>query len=73
MLSIAAREADIVGVNFSLAEGEVNPVVAATGTAEATREKIAWIREAAGERLGTIEMNVTVFVCAVTDDREGMA
>lgn len=73
VLSIAAREADIVGVNFSLAEGEVNPVVAATGTAEATREKIAWIREAAGERLGTIEMNVTVFVCIVTDDREAMA
>ena len=73
VLSIAAREADIVGVNFSLAEGEVNPVVAATGTAEATREKIAWIREAAGERLGTIEMNGTGFVCIVTDDREAMA
>ena len=73
VLSIAAREADIVGVNFSLAEGEVNPVVAATGTAEATREKVAWIREAAGERLGAIEMNVTVFVCMVTDERETMA
>ena len=73
ILSIAAREADIVGVNFSLAEGEVNPVVAATGTAEATREKVAWIREAAGERLGVIEMNVTVFVCIVTDEREAMA
>ncbi len=72
VLSIAAREADIVGVNFSLAEGEVNPAVAATGTAEATREKIAWIREAAGRRLGVIEMNVTVFVCMVTDDREAM-
>ena len=73
VLSIAAREADIVGVNFSLAEGEVNPVVAATGTAEATREKVAWIREAAGARLDDIELNVTVFVCIVTDDREAMA
>ena len=73
ILSIAAREADIVGVNFSLAEGEVNPAVAATGTADATREKVAWIREAAGERLGDIELNVTVFVCIVTDDREAMA
>ncbi len=73
VLSIAARNADIVGVNFSMAEGEVNPMATATGTAEATREKVAWIREAAGERLAEIEMNVTVFVCLVTDDREGMA
>ena len=60
-------------MNFSLAEGEVNPAVAATGTADATREKVAWIREAAGERLTDIELNVTVFVCMVTDDREAMA
>ena len=72
VLSIAAREADIVGVNFSLAEGEVNPAVAATGTAAATREKVAWIREAAGSRLDDLEFNVTVFVSMVTDDRDAM-
>lgn len=73
VLSIAAREADIVGVNFSLAEGEVNPTVAATGSAEATREKVAIIREAAGTRLNEIEMNVMVFMTQVTDDAPGMA
>ena len=73
VLSIAAREADIVGVNFSLAEGEVNPAVAATGTAEATREKVAIVREAAGDRMGDIEMNVMVFLSQVTDDAAGMA
>ena len=73
VLSIAAREADIVGVNFSLAEGVVNPKVAVTGSAQATDEKIAWIRDAAGERLSDIELNVTVFVGIVTDDRQGMA
>ncbi len=73
VLRLAAREAQIVGVNFSLAEGEVNPQVAITGTAEATREKIAWVREAAGARLDEIELNVTVFVSALTDDREGVA
>ena len=73
VLGIAAREADIVGVNFSLAEGEVNPKVAITGTASATREKIAWIREAAGIRFDELELNTTVFVAVVTDDREGMA
>ena len=73
VLSFAAREADIVGVNFVLAEGRVSPAVAVTGSAAATKEKIGWIREAAGARLGDIELNVTVFVSVVTDDRPGMA
>ena len=73
VLSLAAREADIVGVNFSLAEGVVNPTVAQTGSAEATAEKIGWIREAAGARFAELELNVTVFMTAVRDDREAFA
>lgn len=73
VLRIAAREADIVGVNFSLAEGEVNPKVAVTGSAQATREKIAWVREAAGARIDEIELNVLVFVAAITDDARTLA
>ncbi len=73
VLSIAAREADIVGVNFSLAEGEVNPKVAVTGSASATREKIGWIRQAAGARFAELELNVTVFFTVITDDRQAMA
>jgi probable F420-dependent oxidoreductase len=73
VLTLAAREADIVGVNFSLAEGVVNPAVAVTGSASATAEKIAWIRDGAGDRLDELELNVTVFFSAVTDDRQAMA
>ncbi len=73
VLRLAAREADIVGVNFSLAEGVVNPTVAQTGSAAATLEKIGWIREAAGPRLDELELNVTVFFTAVTDDQEAFA
>ena len=73
VLRLAAREADIVGVNFSLAEGVVNPTVAQTGSAEATAEKIGWIREAAGARFDGLELNVTVFMTAVRDDREAFA
>ena len=50
VLSYAAREADIVGVNFTLTEGVVNRAVMTTGSAAATAEKMAWIREAAGPR-----------------------
>ncbi len=73
VLSLAAREADIVGVNFELREGRVSREAMVSGTAEATAEKIRWIREAAGARFDDIELNVTVFAGIVTDDREKMA
>jgi probable F420-dependent oxidoreductase len=73
VLRLAAREADIVGVNFVLAEGMVNPKVAVTGSAVATAEKLAWIKDAAGPRINDIELNMTVFFTVVTEDRMGMA
>lgn len=73
VLRLAAREADIVGVNFVLAEGMVNPRVAVTGSATATAEKLAWIKDAAGPRFAEIELNVTVFFTVLTDDRNAMA
>ncbi|MEX2245550.1 MAG: TIGR03621 family F420-dependent LLM class oxidoreductase [Dehalococcoidia bacterium] len=73
VLKFAAREADIIGFNFSLHEGAVNRETMVTGTAAATDEKIGWVREGAGARMDELEMNVTVFVCVVTDDRASMA
>jgi probable F420-dependent oxidoreductase len=73
VLSFAAREADIIGVNFNLVEGQVNRATIETGTVAATKQKLAWIREAAGDRFNQIELNVTVFAVFVTDDRAGMA
>ena len=73
MLSIAARHANIVSVNYNLEQGAVNRMTMQTGGAELTADKIGWIREAAGSRFDEIELNVTVFVAIVTDDRDGMA
>jgi probable F420-dependent oxidoreductase len=73
MLRIAAREADIVNVNFDLREGAVNRNLVRTGLAEATDEKLGWIRDAAGERLERIELSVTIFLANITDDRESVA
>jgi probable F420-dependent oxidoreductase len=69
MLRLAAREADIVNVNFNLRDGRVSRSLVRSGLAEATDEKMAWIREAAGERLEHIELSVTVFLANITDDR----
>jgi probable F420-dependent oxidoreductase len=73
MLGIAAREADIVGINPSLHAGEVGPDAAADATAEATDRKLAWVREAAGDRFDDLELNCLVLATLVTDDRDGTA
>ena len=73
MLSLAAREADIVHVNYNLNEGRINPKLVQTGMAEATDEKLGWIREASGDRFDAIELGFTVFFANVTEDRESLA
>ncbi len=70
VLSIAAREADIIGINGTMHAGVVGPDAIATMTAQAVDDKIAIVRAAAGQRIDTIEMNVRVFMVQVTDARE---
>ena len=73
MLTLAAREAEMINVNFDLREGRVGRAVAHTGLAEATDQKLAWIKEAAGERFGQIELGVWILLANVTDERDAMA
>jgi probable F420-dependent oxidoreductase len=73
MLRLAAQVADIVSVNYKLTEGRVNRALVRTGLAEATDEKLGWIKEAAGDRFSKIELCATIFVANVTDDRDGAA
>jgi probable F420-dependent oxidoreductase len=73
MLGIAAREGDIVGINPSLHAGEVGAEAAADATAAATDRKVAWVRDAAGDRFDDLELNCLVLATIVTDDRDGMA
>jgi probable F420-dependent oxidoreductase len=73
MLHLAGHEADIVSINFNLSEGRVNRNLVRTGLAEATDEKVAWIKEGAGDRFAAIELSVTVFVANVSDDRNTVA
>ncbi len=73
VLSIAAREADIVGINPSMKAGEVGPEAAADATAEATDRKVAWVREVAGDRWDRVELNMLVLAAVLTDDRAGTA
>ena len=73
ILSLAAREADIVHLNYNLREGRMSPQLVRTGAADATEEKVAWVKEAAGARFEHIELGMTIFRASVTDDREAVA
>ena len=71
VLTFAAREADIIGINGTLTAGVVGPEALSTMTAESVDEKVDIVAEAAkaAGRLNDIEMNIRTFFVKVTDDR----
>ena len=73
VLSTAARLADVVGVNPNVGEGKVGPEAIASMSADATDEKLGWVRAAAGDRFEEIEISILKFVTIVTDDRDAVA
>lgn len=73
VLTIAAREADIVGVNATMSAGVVGPDAFTTMTAEAVDEKVAIVRDAAGNRWNDIEMNIRAFLVNIAPDAAAAA
>jgi probable F420-dependent oxidoreductase len=71
ILSLAAREADIVGLAPSASrDGALLPD---SITLNATERKLEWIRAAAGDRFGELELNVFVYAVELEDDRDAIA
>ena len=68
MLSFAARHADIVSINVNLREGTGGPETAPNASPERTREKVAWVKEAAGDRFDDLELNALIGFVMITDD-----
>lgn len=73
ILTLAAQEADIVGINPKIASGAVDTATAQNGAPERTDEKIEWVKQAAGDRYDDLELNMLVFAVVVTDDKQGVA
>lgn len=65
MLSFAAREADIVSISMLDPRGPGLPKPPTFG------EKVAWVRAAAGERYGEVEIHANSGGLRVTDDQQG--
>jgi len=58
LLSLAAREANVIGLHLKVND---NGTIDATERIEETlAEKVEWIREAAGERFSSIELNILI-------------
>jgi probable F420-dependent oxidoreductase len=67
-LQLAAREADVVGLAPRISSSVA--VDATSLTLEATRQKIEWVREAAGDRFPSLTFNIypSVWATTITDD-----
>lgn len=65
VLSFAAKTADIVGINPSLRSGNVGPETMATISPAHYAERVAWVREAAGDRFEEIELQSLVFMARI--------
>jgi probable F420-dependent oxidoreductase len=69
ILALAAREAQIVGINANLRSGDgTSPDAARSMTPAATDQKIGWVRDASGERFDDLELQALVGFVYVTDD-----
>ncbi len=69
ILGLAAREAQIVGINANLGSGDGTTHDAAMSlTPSATDQKITWVRDAAGNRFDELELQSLVGFVHVSND-----
>lgn len=73
VLTLAAREADIVGFNTNLSAGRIGPEVARSALAARFAERVAWVRQAAGRRFDDLELQCHTSFCLVGADRRATA
>jgi probable F420-dependent oxidoreductase len=69
LLTLAAKEADIVGLTgITFRRGGTAPDLAGS-RARGVEERLGWMRDAAGDRYDRLELNALVQRVVVTDDR----
>src|SRR5688572_22179051 len=69
VLGIAAREADVIGINPNLSAGRIGPEVAQSAKLDLYRERVGWVKEAAGERFDELELQCLAFLVQITPER----
>lgn len=71
MLTLAAREADIIGLALRTSALGTGPDPADIATT--INQKIEWIKQAADNRYNDIEIHIQTWAIMITDDRESSA
>jgi probable F420-dependent oxidoreductase len=67
LLTLAGREADIVGLHLKV--NDDGTVDASERTQAALSRKVEWVRQAAGERFSAVELNLLVANVIITQDQ----
>jgi probable F420-dependent oxidoreductase len=65
VLSLAAREADIVSLNFNNRSGVLGPDGVRLSTAVETQRKVGWVRAAAGARFDALDLEIGAYFAFV--------
>lgn len=71
LLSLAGREADIVGLHLKI--NDDGTVDASERSEAAMAQKVEWVRQAAGERFPNIELNILIGAVVITENRQQAA
>ncbi len=72
ILTVAGRWADIIGVHLPAKKDGTGQDFSAS-TVQDVEKRITWIKNAAGDRMSSIELAQNVFAVTVTDDRSAAA
>ena len=70
ILRMAGRIADIISINLNNKAGTLAGPGIVNATAEATLEKVGWIRDGAGSRFDDIELEIPAYFSTVTNNAE---
>jgi probable F420-dependent oxidoreductase len=73
MLTFAAAQADIVGVNFFLPTSDASADPAGDALPASIDQKLSWIRDSAGARFDDLEMHAWLRFAQVTNDAHAEA
>lgn len=68
VLTLAGREADIIGLHVKV--NNDGTVDASERTEAALARKVEWVRQAAGERFASVELNLLTSSVIITQDRQ---
>jgi probable F420-dependent oxidoreductase len=73
LLTLAAREADTVGINTSLSAGDDSAGTTVRATLDRYDRCLTWVREAAPDRFGSIEFQIVAFATRIVASRRAAA